>query len=169
MISLIEIILLRLAGMSFFDSFTHTFATMGTGGFSTKNASVAGFNSALIEWIIIVFMFLAGANFSLYYGVIKGKIKTLFKDTEFRFYCGIIFGSIVLIAISIRELYGFDWVKIIRDSTFQTLTIITTTGFATVDYDKWPEFTKMIMFLLMFVGGCSGSTGGSIKCIRILP
>ncbi len=170
-ISLLEVIALKLAGMSLFDAFTHTFATMGTGGFSTRNASIGAFESPAIHWIIIFFMFLAGVNFSLYFSVLRGKFKTLIKDSEFRFYFFTIIIAAVLIFLSISnigyvEKYGVE--KTARDSIFQTLTIITTTGFATVDYDKWPDFTKMIMFILMFVGGSSGSTGGSIKCIRIL-
>jgi trk system potassium uptake protein len=163
-----EAILLKLAGMSWFDSLIHTFGTVGTGGFSNRNASVGAYNNVYIDIIITVFMFLCGANFALYFQVLKGNIKGIFKDEEFRFYSLIVVGSIILIALNI---YGTMFNSIgqsVRHSAFQVVTIITTTGYATTNFDTWPTFSKIILFFLMFIGGCAGSTGGGIKNIRIL-
>jgi trk system potassium uptake protein len=163
-----EAILLKLAGMSWFDSLIHTFGTVGTGGFSNRNASVGAYNNVYIDIIITVFMFLCGANFALYFQVLKGNIKGIFKDEEFRFYSLIVMGSIILIAFNI---YGTMFNSIgqsVRHSAFQVVTIITTTGYATTNFDTWPTFSKIILFFLMFIGGCAGSTGGGIKNVRIL-
>lgn len=168
LISLAEVILLRLAGLSWFDSFTHTFATMGTGGFSTLNASVGGFHNPPAEWIMAIFMVIAGTNFSLYYGIRLGNFQSLFNDSEYRFYLLIIILTVALITANIIHPYGWDWNKAIRDAFFQVTSIVTTTGFATLDYEIWPAFSKMLLFLLMFIGGCAGSTGGAMKQIRIL-
>lgn len=165
--TVVEIIALKIAGMSFFDAVTHTFATMGTGGFSPKDLSVGAYNMPSYEWIIFLFMFLSGVNFSLYYGVLIGKFKTLFKDSEFRFYSAVIFISIILITFNITD----SWENIslyFRQASFQVVSIVSTTGFATLDYSIWPAFSKMILFVLMFFGGSAGSTGGAIKHIRIL-
>jgi trk system potassium uptake protein TrkH len=166
--SLAEVILLRLSGLSWFDSFTHTFSTMGTGGFSNLNASVGGYHNPLAEWIMIIFMVIAGTNFSLYYGIRSGNLRTLFNDSEYRFYLLIIFLTIALIVGNIIPSYGWDWNKAVRDASFQVTSIVTTTGLSTLNYEVWPAFSKMLLFLLMFFGGCAGSTGGSIKQIRIL-
>lgn len=163
-----EIILLKIGGMSWFDSANHTFATMGTGGFSTRNASIGAYPSPYIQWIIVIFMFLAGTNFGLYYEMFRGKAKALVKDPEFRFYCSVIAVSVILITLNIRHLYAGQAAKLIRDAAFQVVTIITTTGFCSLDYEVWPEFSKMILFVLMFIGGCAGSTGGALKCVRVL-
>ncbi len=167
-LTIVQIAALKLTGWSWFDAVTHTFATMGTGGFSTRNASVAAFRSPYGEWIIALFMFAAGVNFSLYYGVIHRKLGTLLKDGEFRFYCGTVLVASLLIAVNIASLYQGQLGKIIRDSFFQVVSMVTTTGFVTADYGKWPELSKMVLFLLMFMGGCAGSTGGALKQVRIL-
>jgi trk system potassium uptake protein len=166
--TVIEIILLRVAGMSWFDSLIHTFGSVGTGGFSNRNSSVGSYNNVYIEIIITAFTFLCGANFALYYQAFKGKIKSVFKDEEFRIYSFIVIASIVLVAFNI---YGTIYNSIgqsVRYSSFQVVTIITTTGFSTTDFNLWPTFSKIILFFLMFIGGCAGSTGGGIKNIRIL-
>lgn len=165
--TVVEIIALKIAGMSLFDSVTHTFATMGTGGFSPKNLSVGAYNMPSYEWIIFLFMFLSGVNFSLYYDLLIGKVKTLFKDSEFQFYSAIIFISIILITLNITDIWDNIFLSF-RQASFQVVSLVSTTGFATLDYSVWPAFSKMILFILMFFGGSAGSTGGAIKHIRIL-
>jgi trk system potassium uptake protein len=166
--TLAEAVLLKLAGMSWFDSLIHTFGSVGTGGFSNRNISVGDYNNVYIEIIITIFTFLCGANFALYYAVFKGNLKSIFKDEEFRIYSFIVIGSIALIAI---DIYGSHYNSIahsVRHSAFQVVTIITTTGFSSADFNTWPTFSKIIIFFLMFIGGCAGSTGGGIKDVRIL-
>lgn len=167
-ITLVEVILLRIAGMPLYDSFIHTFGTVGTGGFSNMNASVGAYNNVFAEIIITVFMLMCGANFSLYYQVIRGNYKALFKDEEFRFYMGVVSISILLITINLYGSVFADLGESLRHSSFQVASIITTTGYSSTNFDKWPVFSKIILFFLMFIGGCAGSTGGAIKNIRIL-
>jgi trk system potassium uptake protein TrkH len=165
--TLIEAILLYIGGMNFFDSINHAFTTMATGGYSTKQASIAYYDSAFIQYIIILFMLIAGTNFSLSYAAIMGKPQKLFKDEEFRFYCIII--TVVSVLISLGLYFeGSAVEQSIRDSLFTVVSIITTTGFATADYELWSPFLKMLVLFLMFVGGSAGSTGGGIKVVRIL-
>jgi len=167
-ITVILMILLILGGMSFYDAVNHAFSTIGTGGFSTKNLSIGTYNSSYIHMIIAIFMLLSGVNFSLYYALYKGKWREVIKNSELKFYLGLIFISVVLISINLL-FTSYDKISIaLRDAFFQTNAIITTTGFSTVDFDKWPTFSKSILFLLMFVGGCAGSTAGGIKNIRIV-
>jgi trk system potassium uptake protein TrkH len=166
--TVVEVILLKLAGMSWYDSFIHTFGSVGTGGFSNKNSSVGSYNNVYIDIIITIFTFICGANFALYYQVFKGNIKSIFKDEEFRIYCIIVTCSILIIALNIYGTYYNSIGQSLRYSSFQVVTIITTTGFATADFNTWPTLSKIILFLLMFVGGCAGSTGGGIKNVRIL-
>lgn len=163
----LEIIFLKIGGMPLFDAVTHTFATVGTGGFSTKNKSIAAYNMPSIEWVIMIFSFLAGVNFSLYYDVLMGKFKSLFKDREFQFYCTVIGIAIILITINITDSWG-NILLSFRQAAFQVVTIISSTGFATLDYSIWPAFSKMILFILMFFGGCAGSTSGGIKILRVM-
>lgn len=167
-ITIIEVVLLVIAGMPLYDAFVHTFGTVGTGGFSSKNLSIGAYNNIFIEVIISVFMFICGANFTLYYQALKGNIKGIFKDEEFRLYAGVVFTSILLITINLAGNIFTSIGESLRHASFQVSSIITTTGYATVDFNKWPVFSKMILFLLMFIGGCAGSTGGGIKNIRIL-
>ncbi len=164
-LSAIETILLLLGGMNLFDALTHTFGTMATGGFSPKNSSVAYFNSAYIDWVIIIFMFIAGANFSIHFRVLTGKLKAL-KDEELKAYAAIVFVAILLVTLDNLNIYK-NLLQSLRYSAFQVVSIMTTTGFVTADYSKWNGFAKTILFILMFIGGCAGSTGGSIKVIRI--
>jgi trk system potassium uptake protein TrkH len=167
-ITVVQVILLKLTGMSLYDSLIHTFGTVGTGGFSNKNLSVGQYNNLAAEIIIAVFMFLCGANFALYYSALKGNIKGFFKDEEFRIYGFIVLISIVLISINTYVNVYNNVGESLRKSSFQVVSIITTTGYATVDFNQWPTFSKMILFILMFIGGCAGSTGGAIKNIRVL-
>ena len=162
-----QIILLKIGGMSLYDSVLHAFSTAGTGGFSPKNTSVAYYDSAYIDGVITVFMVLFGVNFNMYFLILMKDIKSIFKNEELRVYLGIIAGTILLITMNITHMYG-SVLKAFRYAAFQVTTIISTTGFMTADYDLWPEFSKMILVLLMFIGACAGSTGGGIKVSRII-
>ena len=166
-ISAIEIMLLYFGGMNLFDSLCHTFSTMSTGGFSPKNASVAHYNSPFIEYIIIIFMFISGANFSLHFFLIKGKLTSYLKDTEFITYFSIIVLFTVVILFNIKgEISSLS--TAFRHSLFQVVSICTTTGFGTADYEKWFFLSQFMLFVLMLIGGCGGSTGGGIKVIRLV-
>ncbi|MGI6585770.1 MAG: TrkH family potassium uptake protein [Gracilibacteraceae bacterium] len=168
MITAMEILLLKTAGLPFFDSAVHTFGTVGTGGFSNMNTSVGEYNNVYVEIIITVFTFICGANFSIYYQMLKGDIKAAFKDEEFRFYFRTVTIAIVLITINLYgSVFNSIW-ESLRHSSFQVVTIISTTGFSSTNFDEWGMFSKIILFMLMFVGGCAGSTGGGIKNIRFL-
>jgi len=163
-----ETLLLMLGGMSFFEAICHSFATLATGGFSTRNASVGAYQSAYIDWVVILFMFLAGANFSLHYHALRGRIREYWRSEEFRIYLGIVFASIVLLIIFNQGTTYDSWLENLRHSSFQTVSIMTTTGFGTADYEQWPVLTQYLLISLMFIGGCAGSTGGGIKVARIL-
>lgn len=166
--TLLEIALLLLGGMSLYESMLHTFGTVGTGGFSTRGLSIGAYDSAYIHIVISVFMILSGINFSLYYVMYKGKWKEALKNQELKLYLGIILTATLLIALNLRLASGQSFAMALKDGLFQVSSIITTTGYATVDFDLWPAFSKAILFLLMFVGGCAGSTAGGMKTIRIL-
>ena len=168
MITIVEIILLKIAGLPFFDAAIHTFGTVGTGGFSNMNSSVGSYNNIPVEIIITVFTFICGANFSLYYQVLKGDLKAPFKDEEFRFYSGAIILSIILITINLYGTVFSSLWESLRHSSFQVVTIISTTGYSSTNTEVWGMFSKVILFMLMFLGGCAGSTGGAIKNIRFL-
>ncbi len=167
-LTVIHIIFLLTGGMSLYDSLIHAFGTAGTGGFSNRNLSVAAYNSAYIEVIITVFMLLFGANFALYYQVYKGNFKLIYKDEELCFYVGIVATSIILITLNINGRVVHSIWEALRYSSFQVASIITTTGYATADFNLWPGFSKFVLLLLMFIGASAGSTGGGIKCIRFL-
>lgn len=167
-ISILEIALLMLGGMTLYEACIHTFGTVGTGGFSSRNASVGAFNSTYIHIVISIFMIMSGINFSLYFALYKGKFKDVIKNEELRLYLGVIFVSTILIGLNLNFSSYNNIGLSLRDALFQSSSIITTTGYATVDFDQWTTFSKAILFLLMFVGGCAGSTGGAIKNIRIL-
>ncbi len=166
-LTILETVLLMFGGMDLFDSLTHTFGTLATGGFSPKNASVGYYNSTYIDIVITVFMVLAGLNFGLYYRMLIGNFSEFKKNTEFKAYLLIFAVASVLAALPlIGKVYsGFG--ESLRYSSFQVASVLTTTGFATADFDLWPAFSKYILFALMFIGGCSGSTGGGIKVVRI--
>lgn len=168
-LTILEIGLLMIGGMDWFDSVTHTFGTMATGGFSPKNLSVGHYRSGYIDVVITVFMLAAGLNFSLYYRLLSGKAVSVFRDTEARTYLGIFTVAALLIALDLWRGGVFEgFGASLRYAGFQASSILTTTGFATADFAKWPPLSQTILFLLMFVGGCAGSTGGGIKVIRIV-
>ena len=166
--TILETILLLFGGMDLFDSLTHTFGTLATGGFSPKNASVGHYDSAYIDMVITVFMVLAGLNFGLYFRALTGNLQEIKRNTELKVYLVIFTVTTVLTAIPLIGRVYAGWGESLRYASFQVASIITTTGFATADFDLWPSFSKYILFSLMFIGGCSGSTGGGIKVIRIV-
>lgn len=167
-ITLIEFTLLMFGGMSWYDAALHTFGTVGTGGFSPRNASIGAFDSTYIHLVITIFMILSGANFSLYFAIYKGKWRDVVKNEELRFYLAIIFVATVLIGSNLYFTTSDGVGRLFRDAFFQVGSIITTTGYTTVDFDQWPTFSKSILFVLMFIGGSAGSTSGGMKGIRIL-
>jgi len=166
--TLLEIILLCLAGMTFYDSVNHAFATMATGGFSTRTASVAAFDSAAIELIIVFFMIIAGANFNIFIFALRQRSLKVFKDTEFKYYIFIVVLAFLAVTGSLVFQQGTGLLPAMRQSIFQVVSIMTTTGFATADFDQWPGLAKLILFFLMFVGGSAGSTAGGIKVARLI-
>lgn len=167
--TIVETVLLRAGGMSLYDSLIHTFGSVGTGGFSNYNDSVAHFDSAYIDVVITIFMLLSGANFNLYYMSLRHGPLSIIRDAEFRFYLLIIAVSTLLIAANLHFSGVFAGTgQSVRYSVFQTSSVLTTTGFATDDFNMWPTFSKMVLLLLMFIGGCSSSTGGGLKVVRIL-
>lgn len=160
-----QTILLMFGGMNLFDSLCHSFGTMATGGFSTQNASIANY-SPYIQYIIILFMIFAGANFTLHYFALKGKFEKVFKNEEFKYYIALLFGFGITIAVFLIWFENLPFEKAFRDSMFQVVSIVTTTGFVTTDYLQWTPFLWFIIFLLMFTGGSAGSTGGGLKIVR---
>lgn len=160
-----ETIILQLCGMDFIDALAHAFSTLGTGGFSTRNSSIASYNSVSIEIVCTIFMFLSGINFSLYFYLILRKFGEIKKNSEFKAYL-LIFGVVtVMLTLTLISHYG-SLSKAFRYSTFQVASIMTTTGFATTDYLTWPSISQFFIFILFFIGGCSGSTSGGFKVIR---
>ena len=167
-LTVMEVILLLMGGMSLYDSLLHAFGTAGTGGFSNKNASVAAFGSVYIETVITVFMLLFGVNFTLYYASFKGHLKSILRDEELRFYIGTVAAAIILITLNTNGTVFRSIGEAIRYSSFQVSSIITTTGYATADFNLWPVFSQCVLVLLMFIGASAGSTGGGIKCLRVI-
>lgn len=169
--SIAEALLLWAQGMTLFDAQCHTFGTMATGGFSTRQNSIGAYNSVGIEMTVILFMIFAGTNFSLYFRALRGKPLGLFKDVEWRTYMAVLLAAIAFVTINLlaqsRSLYP-TFGQAIRAASFQVTAIMTTTGFATENFDQWPAFSKFLLVLLMFVGGCAGSTGGGIKVARVV-
>lgn len=166
--TVLETILLFAAGMNLFDALCHTFGTLATGGFSTKNLSVGYYQSIWIYIIIIVFMLVAGLNFTLHYQALNGHPEAYLKSSECRLYLGIFVMSTVFIAWNI---YGVNYDKVsdsVAESAFQTASIMTTTGFVSADWEKWPWACQWLLLCLMFMGGCAGSTGGGMKCLRLV-
>lgn len=164
---IIMIILLLLGGMPFLDACIHAFGTAGTGGFSSKNISIAFYNSAYIDYVTSIGMIIFGLNFNLFYLLLLGNIKQIFKSEEAKYYLGIIFGATILICINIYPLYS-SISRMIRDVLFTVSSVITTTGYSTTDYNNWPMFSKVIILFLMFSGGCAGSTAGGFKVSRVV-
>ncbi|MBN1320136.1 MAG: TrkH family potassium uptake protein [Thermoleophilia bacterium] len=170
-LSLAEFLLLLAVGLGPFSALTHTFTTMATGGFSPEAASVGAFGSWPVELVIVVFMVLAGGNFALYFALVSrgGRRRAILRDAEFLSYLGALVVSTILVGASLTIAdSGIGAGKAFRDAMFQTVSIQTTTGFATTDFSQWNSFAHTILVLLMFVGGCAGSTAGGIKVVRLL-
>ena len=167
-LTLVETVFLLCGGMSFYDALLHACSTAGTGGFSTNPDSIGGFHSAYIETVITVFMFLFGVNFNLYFLLLIGHWKEALKNEELHWYLGIIACAALLLTLGIRKLYGSVGASL-HQAFFNIGALLSTTGFGTVDFTKdWPEYCKWILMLLMFCGGCAGSTGGGIKLSRLM-
>ena len=164
--TVLDVLFLLAGGMSLFEAVCTAFGTAGTGGFGIKNDSIASY-SPYIQNVCAVFMFLFGINFSCYYLLLLRQVRSVFKDEELRFYFGLAALSVVLIVLNVRPMYG-SLGETIRHAAFQVSSIMTTTGFATTDFDLWPSFSKGILLMLMVVGACAGSTGGGLKCARVL-
>lgn len=161
-----QTLLLIVGGLNLFDAINHSFTTMATGGFSTKNASIAHYTSPFVHYVFILFMFFAGMNFTLHYLSLHGKFSFFKENTEFRYYLGFtIFASIFIMIIHIPHV-DFHWEEGIRQSLFHVVSLTTTTGYVTSDFENWAPYSRMIFFVLLFVGGCAGSTGGGIKFVR---
>lgn len=161
-------VLLMLGGLSLYDALVHAFGTVGTGGFSCYGDGIAHFNNLYLEMIITVFMILCGTNFNLFYLSAKQKFNYFSYDAEFKFYIAIIGAFTLLIAVNLYSSHVYSGGESLRYSVFQVSSVITTTGYATADFNLWPTFSKMLLMILMFIGGCASSTGGGLKVIRIL-
>ena len=168
LITAVEIILLTVGGMSLFEAVNHAFCTLPTGGFSSKNASIAYYKSSYIDGIIIIFMLIAGINFSLHYRLLKGDLLIFGKDPESRVFLIIVVLFIALVTLNIHGSVYESFTKSIQYAAFQVSSIITTTGFVTADYDQWPFLSRIILLLCMFLGAMAGSTGGGMKTMRIM-
>ncbi len=166
--SLALTILLMLGGMDLFDGICHTFGTMATGGFSTRNASIGHYNSVYIDTVITIFMLIAGVNFALHYQMLLGKPQSMFHDPEFRFFMGLVAVFILVTTICLAFGSAVDWGTAFRLASFQVASIISTTGYATADFELWPTLPQSILLFCMFLGGCAGSTAGGMKCMRIM-
>jgi trk/ktr system potassium uptake protein len=162
-----EVGMLMLGGMNFYEAVCHAFTTMATGGFSTENASVGAWNSSYIHVVVTFFMFLAGVNFSLHFHALRGRPGNFFKSEEFRFYLGIT--GVAVLLVFLFNLTRYDNILInVRDSAFQVVSLMTTTGYGTADFELWHVLGQYVLITLMFVGGCAGSTGGGMKVVRVL-
>ena len=161
----VEIVLLKLGDMSLFDSVVHSFGTAGTGGFGIRGDSMGSY-SAYSQWVITIFMLIFGVNFNLYYLLLVRRARTVFRSEELRAYAAVVVAAVVMIAINIRGIYE-TFGETIRHAAFQVSSVITTTGYATVNFDLWPGFSKAMLFILMFIGGCAGSTAGGLKISRV--
>ena len=163
-----ETLLLFIGGMDFFDAINHALTTMATGGFSTKQDSIAYFQSPFIQYVLIFFMFLAGTNFTMTYFALKGQFRTIIKNEEFRFYVLMITFFAVVIPWAVYAVSDHDFERAFRDSLFQIVSVITTTGFVSADYTAWTPLLTLVFLLLMFYGGSAGSTAGGVKLVRHL-
>ncbi|BBD07625.1 TrkH family potassium uptake protein [Desulfovibrio ferrophilus] len=166
--TVLQTVLLLLGGMDLFESLCHTFGTMATGGFSTRNTSIAAYDSVYFDTVITIFMLIAGANFTLHYNVLRGRPAVMFRDPEFKFFMSIF---VIFTLASTISIWGNNYESLgdaLRFASFQVASIMTTTGYATADYEIWTPLPQALLLLLMFLGGCAGSTGGGIKCMRIM-
>ncbi len=167
LISALETILLMFGGMNLFEALCHTFGTMATGGFSTRNASIGYYDNAYVQYVIIFFMLVAGTNFSLHFRFLKREIGAYHRNKEFLFFIGLVAGATILIGIDTMIGHFDQWETALRNTLFQVVSILTTTGYGTADYEQWSFSSQYVLFLLMFIGGCAGSTGGGMKVIRL--
>jgi trk system potassium uptake protein TrkH len=168
-LTLAEYIALRLAGMSTFEAILHSFSTLGTGGFSNRTASVGGFNSPAIEYIVILFMILGGVNFAMQYRLfVERRAQRFFGDIEIRAYFGVIAAATVAVTASLIVNTAYSFENGLRTALFQVSSIMTTTGFVTADFEQWSSFSQLTLLALMFIGGCTGSTAGGLKIMRIV-
>ncbi len=167
-LTVLNMLLLLYGGMDFFDASCHAFTTMATGGFSTKNTSIGYFRSPYIDYVTSIFMLLAGINYSLYFYVIKGKFSRLWQSSEFKFYLLIIAGATLMVTIDLWRSSYYALEDSFRYALFQIISVMTTTGFATRDFEKWSSFAQILLVVVMFFGGMIGSTGGGIKQVRVL-
>ncbi|WP_281679959.1 TrkH family potassium uptake protein [Synergistes jonesii] len=166
-LTVVSALLLTAGGMTLYNAIAHTFAAVSTGGFSTHNASVAYYDSAYVDYVLTFVMFIAGANFNLHLAALRGKSFRPYKDSEFHFYAAVVTGAALMIcAVLLRDGVFKNFFQALRYSLFQVVSIMTTTGFVTADYGKWPMFTQLMLLALMLLGGCAGSTAGAIKCVR---
>ena len=165
-LTVVQIVLLVIGKMPLFDAITTAFGTAGTGGFGIKNNSISGY-SPYIQSVVTVFMILFGVNFSFYFLILQGKLKRALLIEEVRWYLIIIVSSVVIITFNINGLFGNVWDSI-RHAAFQVGSVITTTGFATTDFNLWPQISRTILVILMFIGACAGSTGGGFKVSRLV-
>ncbi len=164
-----EVICLRLAGVNWYESIIHAFSSISTGGFSTRNASIASFDSIVIEWIIIIFMFLSGINFSLLFFALRRNFKAVFESEELRSYTLMaLVASGLIVADVFVHMAQLPTPQSVTDAIFQVVTLMTTTGYMTYDYVQWPTFSQVVLILVMFAGACAGSTAGGIKQIRVV-
>jgi trk system potassium uptake protein TrkH len=163
--TLLALLLLFVGGLSFPDAIGHAMSTVATGGYSSMNASVGGYDSPVVDWTISFFMFLGGVNFILYFWLLQGRRGVVFRDSEFRAYVGVVFVASIVVSVAIVDRHG-GWVDAFRYGIFQVLAVLTTTGFATDDYDQYPPLARNLLFVLCFVGGSAGSTSGGIKVFR---
>lgn len=166
-LTLVEIILLKIVGLPFYDAIVNAFSTAGTGGFSVLNDSIAGYGNVAAEWIIAIFMLIFGVNFNLYFLIIMGNIRNALRSEELRAYLCVVTASVILVAINTARLFE-NFYDCIRASFFQVSSIITTTGFVTEEFGAWPTFSKTVILLLMFIGACAGSTAGGLKISRVI-
>lgn len=163
----IQVFCLRIAGMPLYDSLIHAFGTAGTGGFSNRNLSVGAYGNPAFEIIITIFMLLFSINFALYFLVLTGKLKQALKSDELRFFLAVTTLATIIISINIAASMP-TYADAVRTAAFQVASVISTTGFSTADFNRWPELSRMLLVILMFIGACAGSTGGGMKCSRIL-
>ncbi len=166
-LTLSEVLLLKLAGMPLYDAFIHAFSSAGTGGFSNRNASVGAYDSPVIDLIITIFILMFSLNFACYYLLLTRKFKEVLASDELRFFAVVVAISTVFITCNIYPIYG-SVLQALRYAAFQVASVISTTGFATADYCLWPMASQVVLILIMFCGACAGSTGGGIKCSRVL-
>ena len=168
-LTVLETICLKLAGMNWYESVIHAFSSISTGGFSTRNASIASFENIVIEWIIIIFTFLSGINFSLLFFALRRNFKAVFESEELRSYTLMVLIASGLIVVDLAVHLGEAVTgQTVTDAVFQVVTLMTTTGYMTRDYVLWPTFSQVILIIVMFVGACAGSTAGGMKQIRVI-